>query len=49
MNETTKSEMHKVETIKNKSLMNTLKKNHNKVNKSTNLKNNIIQLDDNKK
>ena len=49
MNETTKSEMHKVETIKSKSLMNTLKKNHNKVNKSTNLKNNIIQLDDNKK
>ena len=49
MNQITNSEMHRQETIKGKTLMNTLKESHKKVNKSSNFQNNNIKFEDNKK
>ena len=49
MNQITNSEMHRQETIKGKTLMNTLKESRKKVNKSSNFQNNNIKFEDNKK
>ena len=48
MNQITNSEMHRQETIKGKTLMNTLKESRKKVNKSSNFQNNNIKFEDNK-
>ena len=48
MNQITNSEIHRQETIKGKTLMNTLKESRKKVNKSSNFQNNNIKFEDNK-